>query len=218
MSTTASTAPTLSPPKDGRKVWQKSSYDTANQTQNSATNVGYLRKNDSRIDILATMDKGVSTQYFYFQNLSDTKVQFLPYGGTKDMRYQLLNQAGQVVADSKSGMGKASENYTALAKGTYNLGKGHYYLVVQRDPTKAQDTQAHVTMQLKEGDGVKNDYINQIVPEPAQVTQEKAVAAVQSISPILLNSATFSIFSTAGTANHLFGLGGYDIFNQKTGA
>ena len=202
----------------GRKVWEKANYDVAQQTMGTATNVGYLRQNNSRIDIMSTMDTTTQNQYFSFQNLSSSKMQFLLYAGKNAnyFRVQVLSQSGQVIADSKSGMGAASKNYTAMSKGTYDLAKGNYYVRVQRTSAAPQNQTLHFTAQISEGSTVKNDYINQISPEPAQLQQEQAVAAVQTIGPELFNAGTFNIFGNAAT--NLFGTNGYNIFGQKTSA
>ncbi len=202
----------------GRKVWEKAYYDVAQQTMNSATNVGFLRQNDSRIDIMSNMDKTTNTQYFYFQNLSSTKTKFLMYAGKhiNYFRVQILSQSGQVVADSKSGMGAASKNYTALSKGTYELKQGNYFVKVERTSAAPQNEQINFTAQLSQGSTVRNDYINQITPEPAQLQQEQAAAAAQTIAPELFNAGTFNLFGNA--ASNLFGTNGYNIFGQKTSA
>lgn len=209
-STTASTA--------NRKVWQKNAYDVDSQTTSTATDVGYLRQNDSRIDVVSTMDTGMKQQVFSFQNLTTAPTQ-LSYqvsskGGSSQVRVQVLNQAGQVVADSKSGMGAASKAYTALTNGTYDLKQGKYYVVAQRASGVATNSQIAYNVQLKQGSTVRNDYITESVVEPAKIKQEQALAAVQQASPTLWSTNASNPFGTY--ASDPFGLGGYNIFGQKT--
>ena len=208
-----------SPVTDGRKVWQKNAYDVTNQTTANATDVGFLRQNDSRVDVVSTMDRNLSQQVFSFTNVTTANTQLsLQAGsgsttGTDAVRVQVLNQAGQVVADSKAGMGQASKTYTALTQGTYSLKQGKYYVAVQRSSSVPINTQLPFNVQLKQGNTVKNDYITENVPTPAKIQQQKAVAAVQQIAPSVLSPSSVSVFGK--TAADPFGLGGYDIFGQK---
>lgn len=225
-------ASTLTTPSDGRKVWQKNAYDVANQTTSNATNVGYLRKNDSRVDIISTMDKNLKQQVFSFTNMTTAATQLSVEAGsssvassggsssssgpqgTNAVRVQVLNQAGQVIADSKSGMGQASKTYTALTQGTYSLKAGTYSVVVQRNASVPLDSQLPYNVQVAQGSTVKNDYITNNVPEPAKIQQEQAVAAAQQIAPTVLSSTSTSLFGS--TSSDPYGLNGYNIFGQKT--
>ena len=209
-----------SPVTDGRKVWQKNAYDVTNQTTTNATDVGFLRQNDSRVDVVSTMDKNLSQQVFSFTNVTTANTQLsLQAGssgtatGTDAVRVQVLNQAGQVIADSKAGMGQASKTYTALTQGTYSLKQGKYYVAVQRSSSVPINSQLPFNVQLKQGDTVKNDYITENVPTPAKIQQEQAVAAVQQLAPTVLSTSSVSIFGS--TASDPFGQGGYDIFGEK---
>jgi hypothetical protein len=193
-----------------RKVWQKSAYDVADQTTSTATNVGFLRANDSRVDVISTMDTSTKTQVFSFTNLTTANVQ-LAQQGNNTLRVQVLNQGGQVIADSKSGMGQASKTYTDMTQGTYKLKQGQYYLQVSRTST-TPSTNISYNVQLKEGSTVNNDYITQTSPEPANLQHQQAVESVAQIAPNALNSTG----PLSGTAADPFGLGGYNIFGQKT--
>jgi len=217
MSSTTSIGTNNTTASDGRKVWEKTVYDVDSQTKDTATAVGYLRKNDSRVNVISTMDKGLKQQVYSFKNLTDTTVQ-LSESTASSVRVQVLNQAGQVVADSKSGMGQASKNYTAMTKGTYDLKAGSYYLVVQRGASVPVDKTLSYTVQLKEGSTVKNDYITQAIVEPTKLKNSQAVSAVQQVAPTALTSATGaeSIYGTS--SSDPYGLGGYNIFGVKTSA
>ena len=206
---TISTATTAAAPSN-RKVWEKSAYDVAGQTTDNSTDVGYLRTNDSRVDVVSTMDKGITQQVFSFSNLSDEKP-VLSQSGANNLRIQVLNQGGQIVADSKSGQGQASQNYQALTQGTYDLKQGKYSVVVQRAPNAATDTQVAYNLQVKAGDTVNNDYITNVVPEPAATVRQQTVASLQEIAP---NPLSGSNLLTASAAD-LFGQSGVDIFGQK---
>ena len=204
--TTTTTAPT-----DGRKVWQKSAYDVKDQVKETATDVGYLRKNDSRVDIVSTIDKGNSSQAFSFSNMSDAKVK-LSDAGANGLRVQVLNQAGWVVADSKSGQGQASQNYTAMTNGTYDMKQGKYFVTVQRAPNAPTTSQVNYNLQLSEGSTVKNDYITDVVAKPASISRQQTVSSLMQVAP---NALSGSNLLTASGAD-LFGVGGTDIFGQKT--
>lgn len=210
-STAATTANTGS-----RKVWQKNAYDVAGQTTSNATNVGFLRDNDSRVDVVSTMDKNLTQQVFQFTNLTTAKTQLSSQVSTKggSVRVQVLNQGGQVIADSKSGMGQASTTYTALTKGTYSLKQGQYYVVVQRGANVPVDSTLAYNVQVKQGSKVNNDYITENIPEPAKLQQEQAVAAAQQLAPNPLSSTSSSVFGS--TSSDPYGLNGYNIFGQKT--
>ena len=215
MATTSSIGSTATTDPN-RKVWQKNAYDVANQTTSNATSVGFLRQNDSRVDVISTMDANMTQQVFSFQNVSNAKTSLLPNVETKNatIRVQLLNAGGQVIADSKAGMGAASNAYQQLTKGNYDLKQGTYYVVVQRGQDMPKNSKLAYNIQVKQGDTVHNDYITQTAPEPANLQHEQAVANAQQIAPTL-----FSTSSLLGgtTASDLFGMGGYNIFGQKTG-
>ena len=199
----------------GRKVWQKNAYDVSSQTTSNATSVGFLRQNDSRVDVISTMDANMTQQVFSFQNVTNAKTSLLPNVETKGatIRVQLLNAGGQVVADSKPGMGAASAAYQQLTKGNYDLKQGTYYVMVQRGQDVPKNSKLAYNIQVKQGDTVHNDYITQTAPEPANLQREQAVAAVQQLAPNPLSSTGLL---SGTTAADLFGMGGYNIFGQKT--
>jgi hypothetical protein len=186
-STTISAAATAS----GVKAWGKTAYEKANQTSANATEIGWLRNNDSRLNVVSEMTQYDKQQVYKVKAVTDGQLG-IGLQSDKDVRIQVYNAANQVVADSNPNMGKASENYTAMQGSNYAMKAGTYYVKVTRGAGVPATADVHYALQLKQGTTYKNDYVTTQVA----LTQDgRARAMMAQIS----NPSGVTTYTSAGT-------------------
>lgn len=137
--------------------FQKNTRDLKVDTRLTARNVGILRQNDTRLNVFSALDKNDPADFFSFtvSTTAPTKLAALSQDASKpsDVRYQLLNSTGQVVADSDAKAGDAKKAFDQLQQGTFNLKAGKYVLRVTRadDSVSNRNNQFQYAVQLSQG-------------------------------------------------------------------
>ena len=143
--------------------FQKNTNDVQIDNRMTARNVGILQQNNSRLNVFSALDKNDAADFFTFtvSTTAQTKLGTLTDNQTddQDVRIQVLNSSGQVVADSSPDAGDAKKAYDQLAAGTYTMQKGKYVIRVTRmDDSKTNQQNAfNYAIQLSQG-LYKNDY------------------------------------------------------------
>lgn len=176
----------------GVSAWKKSLYQKSNQTRMNATDIGWLRNNDSRLNILSELTSRDKQQVSKFRALTDGMMS-LAVQSDQNLRVQVHDQNHRTIADSKLNMGKASENYEAMTGGAYDMKSGTYYITVTRTEDTYAGEPAHFAMQLMMGDDYKNDYVTKQIP----LTQEQR--AKEAMNPLGSILSGVSTYSNAGT-------------------
>jgi len=170
-------------------VWGKTVNDVSRQTIASATSIGSLVTNNSRLSVNGVLNANEAAQYYSFtaddSGNKNTLLTGKAINSTTGLRVQLLKPGGQVLADSKSGMGVASTNYASMQAGTYSLPKGNYYVKISRDGTVPASTPVDYVIEARMGKTFTNDY---------QTTEQKAApnysyTPASSSAPAILTSS-----------------------------
>jgi hypothetical protein len=187
----------------GMKAWKKAAYEIANQGKANATDIGWLRNNDSRLNVVSELTPTDKQQVYKIKALTDGNLA-LGQQSDKDIRIQITDANSRVVADSKPNMGKASENYTAMTGGNYAMKAGTYYVTVTRDASVPATADVHYALQLRQGDTYTNDYVTTQVA----LTQDQLAAQYTSATANL--PAGLTSYSSAGSI-----LG--DAMSQRSG-
>ena len=163
----------------GVKVWEKQVYETPNQTFANPTDIGWLRNNDGRLNVVSNLTSYDKQQVYRIATLTKGDMAFgmqsdVDQGemeGEKKsgIRIQFYDVYKRLIADSASGKGKASEAFEAMHSSTYSMKKGNYYMVVSR--AEGVDLKADVkyAIQTRLGDLYKHDYVTTQAP----LTDEK---------------------------------------------
>lgn len=200
--------------ESGVKAWKKTLYEKSNQTRLNATDVGWLRNDDSRLNLVSLLTTHDKQQVFKFRALSDADMGF-NIQSDENLQVQIHDEHNRVIANSKLNMGKASDNYTAMTAGTYKMKPGTYYVTVTRTDDVADTKEVHYAMQLIQGTEYKNDYVTTQV---ALTQDQRAQEALNPLGSILSGVSTYS---NAGTimgdalSNKSSMFGGVD-FNTDT--
>ncbi len=172
MSDTTITAATTA---SGVHAWKKTLYEKANQTNATATDIGWLRNNDSRLNVVSEMTKDDKQQIYKIKAVTDGKFAITSQSDSA-VRIQVYNAANQVVADSNANMGQASANFEAMKSSSYDMKAGTYYVKVTRGTGVAPTADVHYALQMQQGTSYKNDYVTTQVA----LTQDGRAQAVMS--------------------------------------
>lgn len=159
-----------------RLVWTKSVAAVDNQTTRTATDIGWLQNNVTRINIMGNLESKQKQDVYSFKTLDDGAVS-MKVQGDKGLRVKIQDQSGRVIADSKPGMGVASTNWDGLAKGTFKMSKGKYFATVTRDGSVPDSNKLSYVFQAKMGNSFTNDYITSEQPTKKATTNPQLVAS-----------------------------------------
>lgn len=170
--------------KSKRRVWQKTVNDIPNQTIRTATTIGWLKANVSRLNVTGTLPAKEKQQVYSFRALTTGNVTIMAAGDT-GLHVQIVTQAGRVIADS-SGTGLTSTNYTAMQQGHFNMTAGQYYVVISRNVTVPASKKLSYVVQAKMGNTFTDDYITQERPAKQRVAQP----VTNPVAAVLTNSLT----------------------------
>lgn len=181
--------------ESGAKGWQKVLKRKPKQSMASATDVGWLRPGDSRVNMVGKLDAADKTNHYKFKVLSEGKF-VVTSRADHDIRIQVVDANQRVVADSKPGMGQASQNFEKMTKDELTLKAGTYYLKVSRADTTPSDASVNMAVQMLVGDGgYKNDYITR---EVSPTKQERIAAATTVDLPTAASSSVTFLSDFAG--------------------
>ena len=141
----------------GTKVWEQKRRDLWHDTLRTARDIGRVRLNHSRLNVFSSLAEGDQVDHFKFQVASRGKLRIGVFRDS-ETRFEILNNRGRVIADSKEGTGRLLERFLRMVGDGEKFKPGDYYLRVSRlDPKKTTDKRAYA-VQLQMGPDVKNDF------------------------------------------------------------
>jgi len=201
---TTTSSPTVASTPGGVKSWQKLIAHPENQNRLSATDIGWVKRNDSRLNVVSNMNSSDKEQDLKFKVLTAGNLSFTAQSD-KAIRVQLFNQNGQAIADSDSKSGKLYDNYQSLLSSQLAVKADTYIVKVTRDSSVDTKSEVNYAVQVKMGDNFTNDYVTRIAakaktnPTASQVTNPvtglmPAVLAAQSSSYTFDPAANAAIF------------------------
>jgi hypothetical protein len=160
-----------------------------------ATNIGTLVKDTSRLNVFSSLAANDPADFYKFTVTTKGEVS-LGRVGDADVRIQLMDKQGKVVADSSADAGAAYDAYKNLEKGSFPLDKGDYTLRLSRDKSASAKDEKNYGVQLRMGDYSK-DY-DTIAKQPAKGDNPfQATPQLQRLSALLTGSSTSSSSSGA---------------------
>jgi len=210
----------------GVKVWEKTVYETPNQTFANPTDIGWLRNNDGRLNVvsnltphdkqqvyrIATLTKG--TMAFGMQSDKDEGEQ----SEKKDaIRIQFYDIYKRLIADSASGKGKASEAFEAMKTSSYSMKKGTYYMVVSRAEGIDPKADVKYAVQTRLGELYKHDYVTTQSPLTEEKRREWQADPLRHLPPGVMsyNSAGELLADAISGSSGL--LGGVSFYSPPGG-
>ncbi len=151
--------------------FEKTSQDVLYDNNATARNIGQLRLNTNRLNVISALNAKdqVDTFAVNVSTTGNTKFSILvndpsnsnPLAdSTGKVRVQIFAKGKGLVADSDSGAGTANQNYQALKQGTFSMSSGQYVIRVTR--ADGVDTQAKSTynyaIQMTQGTTYTKDF------------------------------------------------------------
>jgi len=168
------------------KTVRKSPFTTAG----SATDIGVVQKDMSRLNVFSTLQKTDSVDHYRFRVQTGGEIT-MGMIGDEGLRVEVMTRFGAVVADSKEGTGKKNENFEAMRRGEFRMNAGEYVIRVTRlkPPEEGKDRQNY-GISLSQG-VYRRDYdtIAQ-APRPGDGVPQPS-AAMQNLQGMLTASSSF---------------------------
>lgn len=170
-----------------------------------ATNIGTLVKDTSRLNVFSSLAANDPADFYKFTVTTKGEVA-LGRVGDAEVRIQLMDRQGKIVADSNMDSGAAYDAYKNLEKGSQTLDKGDYTMRITREKTASPKDEKNYGVQLRMGDYSK-DY-DTIAKQPAKGDNPFGdTPKLQSLATILMGGGTSS--SSSGALGILNGGSGY---------
>lgn len=178
--------------------FQKNTNDVQIDNRMTARNIGNLRENDSRLNVFSSLDKNDPADFFTFNVVTSapTKFSLLTADGTDEtnIRFQVIDKGGQVVADSSPDSGDAKTAYDQLKAGTLNLNSGKYVLrITRQDDTKTSQASTAYNYAIQLSQGLhKNDFdtIEKAVDKTADPFGLASNSAVDTLTSAIASSVS----------------------------
>lgn len=188
---------TFAASESGAKSWQKILKRNPKGTAFTATDVGWLRPKDTRVNLLTKLDRQ-DKQNFYKVNVLEAGKFTITTKADADIRIQVMDANHRVIMDSKPKMGVASKNFNAMARDEFSLKSGTHYVKISRADGVSATQPVNVALQMVMGNGTyKHDYLTR---EVAPTDQERFAALFSPAAPSSVASSFLSDF--AGTSSH----------------
>lgn len=189
----------------GARAWERTVSHKTQSTFMDATDIGWLKKDNSRANVLSRMGENDRTLFFAVNAVTPGPLR-VAHSEDADIRIQIMDNFGRTIADSKADMGQASENYALMEKGEYEATTGKYIVKVTRGEGVPPKQGINLAIQLEIGTTYTDDYVTQDVP-----TDTGKIAAQQALQSAVPNMAS-SILAQGlsdtgpGSAGRLFSL------------
>lgn len=155
----------------------------------TASDIGTLIHGKTRLNAFGQLGAYDKADYLKF-NLTSASSVTLGKLASKDVRIQLLNKGGTVVADSDSSSGDAYTAYQQSQAGSLALTAGQYVVKVSREPGASAKTAQNYGIQVASGKYGK-DYTT-TVQAPSSTTGISASSTSASLVSSLLQSGLSS--------------------------
>ncbi len=186
--TTAFTSSTLNASGSASgNIYQRNATNLLNATTETATKIGTLVTNQTQLDVKAQVSRENATNFYKFTLDGDSlKLGFQNNTETSNLRVQILNSSGKVVADSSTFGTEANQEAYALANSSdgLDLEAGDYYVKVTFDSTSLRSVPQTYSLALYSGTKFSASY---------QTTAQAQTSATQV--PKLDDTMTFSLIT-----------------------
>jgi len=207
----STSSPVLASTPGGVKSWQKVVAHPDSQTKLSATDIGWVKRNDSRLNVVSNMNKDDTEQDLKFKVMTSGNLAFTTQSD-KAIRVQLMNQNGQMIADSDSKSGSLYDNYQSLLSSNLTVKADTYILKVTRDSSVPAKADVNYAVQIKMGDTFNNDYVTRIAAKAKTNTTISQVAnPVTGLMPAVLSAQNNKGYTFDPAANAAI----FDILSPK---
>ncbi|HEY0837270.1 MAG TPA: hypothetical protein VGE72_25380 [Azospirillum sp.] len=132
------------------KEYEKTVRKSAATQAYAATDIGMVVKNRTRLNAFSIMGKDDPVDFYKFKVTNQGELA-LGRVGDPDVRVQLMDKTGKIMADSNKDAGAAFDAYKKLSAGELTVDRGDYTIRVTRDKGVAAGTDKQYALQLRMG-------------------------------------------------------------------
>jgi hypothetical protein len=144
---------------DKRKIrgFRQKSVDVSGDSTLEARDVGNLTRGKTRLNIVSALTKRDKVDFFKF-NATENEKFGISVTTDKNVRIQLLDNKGKVIADSEAKTGDKFDNFKKAGEQALELKKGTYFIKVTRETGGRQDDNPNYAIQLSSTKYYTEDY------------------------------------------------------------
>lgn len=132
------------------KEYEQSVRKSSSTLSYAATDIGMVVKNKTRLNAFSILGKDDPVDFFKFKVTNPGELA-LGRVGDPDVRVQLMDKTGKIIADSNKDAGAAFDAYKKLSAGELTVDRGDYTIRVARDKGVAAGTEKQYALQLRMG-------------------------------------------------------------------
>ncbi len=174
--------------------FQQNSNDVTGDSTLTARNVGDLTRGKTRLNIVSALTTGDKVDFFKF-NATEKENLGISVKTDFDVRIQILDSKGRVIADSEARFGEKKDNFDKAGAQTLNLAKGQYFIKVTRPTGTLDSVKPNYAIQLASTKYFEKDY--DTIEKPAvKTTYGSAGAQSGSSLNALLNQVYGGLFDS----------------------
>lgn len=172
-------------------LYQRDATNVLNATPSTAVALGNLISNSTQLDATGQVTGQNATDYYQFnyQGNSPLTADFENLTGTSDLRVQLLNSAGTVIADSGGTLAQQIA-YTQLTSSGLSANAGSYTVAVTYGPTSPKSLPQDYSLSLYSGNTFQGAY------ETTAATQTSASENVPVDNTLTFATSDAQLFTT----------------------
>lgn len=175
--------------------FQQNSNDVTGDSTLTARNVGDLTRGKTRLNIVSALTAGDKVDFFKF-NATEKENLGISVKTDHDVRIEILDSRGRVIADSEAKFGEKYDNFQKAGAQTLNLAKGQYFIKVTRPTGTLDSVRPNYAIQLASTKYFEKDY--DTIEKPAvKTTYGAAYAQSGSSLNALLNQVYGGLFDSA---------------------
>ncbi|MBP2297667.1 hypothetical protein [Azospirillum picis] len=192
--------------QDFSKTVKKSPLTTAG----SATDIGMVTKNVSRLNVASSLAANDKVDFYKFKATTKGELT-MGQVGDDGVRVQLMNKYGRVMADSNKDSGDDYAAFKKLQAGNLTIDKGDYTIRVTRDKGQSDKDPKNYALQVVMGNYSK-DY-DTVAKQPAKGDTGLTLSTGQQAMLDGLNNAigTMNSIPTGQTGTQKL-MGSFDLF------
>lgn len=181
---------------------EKQVNKSAYATTSSATDIGNLVADSTRLNVYSALKKGDKGDVYRFTTQGTGSIT-LGMVSDPGLRVQVMTRYGGVLADSKEGTGKSNDSYKALQNGELKLDNGEYFIKVTHDGTTSLDEKGkpiedkNYAIQLSKG-LYKTDY-DTIAQQATAASSTPQLSSAQLELQNMLQTQSYTPTGESGT-------------------
>lgn len=167
-------------------IYKRDAVNVLNGTIDTASNLGTLRTDDTQLDLTAQVSRENPSHFYKFTLDGDNlKMAFANNTDSADLRLQILDSSGSIVADSSQAFAEEEDllNYvTMITSSGVDLEAGDYTIKVSFEPTAKRSVPQTYSLAMYSGESFNVSY---------QTTAKSQTSASQVVK--VDNTMTYSL-------------------------